>query len=149
VAFLNALGATGSDFVAIDGLDRDAGCFEAHTDPVCQRDGRFYLDETNTTQPNYNEFLAMVKEISAGTGKPMLWWQIPFGVPSNTPGGTAGHYRDNHVHYLFGHIPDFIAAGFAGATFGTGAANQTTIATDGGQFQAAVAAYHAHPVPLP
>jgi hypothetical protein len=79
----------------------------------------------------------------------MLWWQIPFGVPSNTPGGTADHYRDNHVHYLFGHIADFIAAGFAGATFGAGASHQTSITTDGGQFKTAVAAYFANPVPLP
>ena len=79
----------------------------------------------------------------------MLWWQVPFGVPSNTPGGTAGHYRDNRVKYLFGHIPDFIAAGFAGAVFGAGAANQTTIESDGGQFKNAMAGYVANPVPLP
>ena len=84
-----------------------------------------------------------------GLGKPMLWWQIPFGVPSNTPGGTPGHYRDNRVRYLFGHVQEFIDAGFAGAAFGTGAANQTDITTDGGQFRNAVTAYFARPVPLP
>jgi hypothetical protein len=148
-AFLKAIGSDGADFLAIDGLDRDAGCFEAHTDPNCQRGGKFYLDETNTTHPNYSDLLATVKTISDGTGKPILMWQIPFGVPSDTPGGTAGHYRDNHVHYIFGHIPDFIAAGFAGAAFGAGAANQTGTKTDGDQFKNAVTGYSAHPVPLP
>jgi hypothetical protein len=148
-AFLNAIGAKSSDFVATDGLDRDAGCFEAHIDPNCQRGGKFYLDETNATSPNFKEHLAFVKVITEATGRPMLWWQVPFGVPSATPGGTPGHYRDNRVHYMFSHIEEFIAAGFAGAAFGAGAANQTFITTDGGQFKNAVTGYFAKPVPLP
>jgi hypothetical protein len=149
VAFMAAVGAKGGDFVATDALDRDAGCFEAGTDPNCKRGGQFYWDETNTTSPNFHEHLAWVKTITSGLGKPMLWWQVPFGVPSNMAGGTAGHYRDNRVHYLFGHIQEFIDAGFAGAAFGTGAGNQTYITTDGGQFKNAVTNYYAHPVPLP
>jgi hypothetical protein len=135
--------------VATDALDRDAGCFEAKTDPNCQRGGTFYWDETNTTSPNFHEHLAWVKTITTGLEKPMMWWQVPFGVPNNTPGGSARHYRDNRVHYLFGHIQEFIAAGFAGAAFGVGAGNQTDIFTDGGQFRNAVNGYFAHPVPLP
>jgi hypothetical protein len=149
VSFMSAIGAGSADFVATDALDRDAGCFEAKMDPNCQRGGTFYWDETNTTHPNFHDHQAFVKTITTGLGKPMLWWQIPFGVPSNTPGGTARHYRDNRVHYLFGHIQEFIDAGFAGAAFGTGAGNQTDITTDGGQFRTAVTAYFAHPVPLP
>jgi hypothetical protein len=149
VAFLNALGAGSSDFVATDALDRDAGCFEARVDPNCQRQGKFYWDESNATSPNFNEHLGFVKTITDGLKKPMLWWQVPFGVPSTTPGGTAKHYRDNRVRYLFSHIPDFIAAGFVGAAFGTGAQNQTYIDSDGDQFKNAVTAYFAKPVPLP
>jgi hypothetical protein len=78
----------------------------------------------------------------------MLWWQLPLGVPSDTPGGTSGHYRDNRVHYLFNHIDEFIAAGGVGAAFGVGAGNQTTIDTDGDQFKNAVTKYFASPTSL-
>ncbi len=79
----------------------------------------------------------------------MLWWQTPFGVPSTTPGGTSGHYRDNRVKYIFSHIEEFIAAGGLGAAFGTGASNQTYIDSDGDQFKTAVTKYFQAPVPLP
>jgi hypothetical protein len=149
VSFLKAIGAGSADFVSTDALDRDAGCFEAKVDPNCQRGGTFYWDDKNVTHPNFHDHLAFVKTITDGLGVPMLWWQVPLGVPSNTPGGTPGHYRDNRVKYLFEHIPEFIEAGFAGAAFGVGAGNQTDINTDGGQFKNAVTAYVAKPVPLP
>ncbi len=73
---------------------------------------------------------------------------MPFGVPSDTPGGTAGHYRDNRVRYLFNHVDEFAAIGGLGATFGVGAGNQTYITTDGDQFRQAVANYFGGPFPL-
>jgi len=150
VQFLTSVGAAEGDYIGMDILDRDAGCFEAHTDPNCQRnDGPWYWDETNQTSPNFHEYLAYSKTIGDGLGKPIIWWQIPFGVPSNTEGGTAGRYRDNRVHYMFSHIQEFIDAGGAGAAFGVGAGNQTYIDTDGGQFRNAVTAYFAAPVALP
>lgn len=147
--FLNKLGVAEADLVIIDILDRDAGCFEDGKLPQCQRGGSFYLDETNKTSPNYAEELDFAKQVSTTTGKPILWWQLPLGVPSATPGGTPGHFRDNKVHYVFSHIQEFIDAGGVGATFGTGSSDQTTVATDGGQMKAAVAAYTAAPVALP
>ena len=148
-AFLKACGAGDTDVVFADLLDRDAGCFEAHTDPNCQRGGAFYWDENNQTSPNFHEYLAWSKGISSGVGLPLIWWQIPLGVPSTTPGGSAGHYRDNRVHYIFSHIHEFIDAGGVAAAFGTGAERQTFIDTDGGQFKNAVTAYLAKPVALP
>ncbi len=150
VAFLSKIGASDADFVTTDMLDRDAGCFEAHTDPNCQRnDGPWYWDETNATSPNFHDNLAWVKKITDGLGKPMFWWQVPFGVPSTTKGGTASHYRDNRVHYIFSHVSEFIAAGGVGALFGTGAGNQTDWTTDSGQFKTAATAYFLAPVALP
>ena len=99
-SFLVKVGAAEADIITTDTLDRDAGCFEAHTDPNCQRSGTFYWDETNQTSPNFHDHLAWVKQMVQGVGKPMLWWQTPFGVPSTTPGGTSGKYRDNRVHYI-------------------------------------------------
>lgn len=147
--FLKKVGADQADVVFADMLDRDAGCFEAGNDPVCMRAGSFYWDETNATSPNFHEYLAWAKGITSGLGRPMIWWQVPFGVPSTTAGGTMGHYRDNRVHYLFSHVQEFVDAGGLGATFGVGAEHQTFIDTDGGQFKTAVAAYYASPVALP
>ncbi|HKY38953.1 MAG TPA: hypothetical protein VJN18_23605 [Polyangiaceae bacterium] len=147
--FLNALGAPESDVVIIDILDRDAGCFEEGTLPQCMRGGTFYLDESNETSPNYAEKLAFARQVHEVTEKPILWWQLPFGVPSETPGGTPGHFRDNKVRYLFSHVQEFVDAGGVGAAFGTGAGDQTFIDTDGDQFKDAVTAYYANPVPLP
>ncbi len=149
-AWMKAVGAGAGDFVATDLLDRDAGCFEAHTDPNCMRGGTtgWYWDETNTTSPNFHEFLAYTSTLHDGVGLPMMWWQIPFGVPSTTPGGTAGHYRDNRVHYIFAHTDELVAAGLVGAAFGTGAGNQTYIDSDGGEFEDAVSGYFASPTAL-
>jgi hypothetical protein len=149
-AYLVRIGAGQADFLTTDTLDRDAGCFEAHVDPGCQRnDGPWYWDETNRTSPNFHEHLAWVKAVTDGVGKPMLWWQTPFGVPSATPGGSPGNYRDNRVKYVFEHTAEFVAAGGLGVLFGTGAGNQTYITSDGGQFKNAVTKYFASPVPLP
>ncbi len=150
VAFLNRVGANESDLLVLETLDRDAGCFEAHVDPNCQRtDGPWYWDESNQSSPNFRQHLQYATALNAGIGKPLLWWQTPFGVPSSTPGGSAGHYRDNRVRYLFSHIDEFVAAGGLGATFGTGAGNQTYITTDGDQFKRAVASYFGNPTLLP
>jgi hypothetical protein len=150
IAFLNGIGAGDSDLLVLDMLDRDAGCFEAHVDPACQRsDGPWYWDETNQTSPNFHEHLDYANALYQGIGKPLLWWQLPFGVPSDTPGGTAGHYRDNRVRYIFNHVDEFVAAGGLGAAFGTGASNQTYITTDDGQFRQAVSNYFASPTALP
>ena len=148
-AFLNAVGGSETDIIVIDMLDRDAGCFEAATLPQCQRGGEFYWDETNQTSPNFHEHLAWATEVSDVMQKPILWWQLPFGVPSDTPGGSPGNYRDNRVKYIFEHVQEFVDAGGLGACFGTGAGNQTYITSDGGQFRDAVTGYYKSPVPLP
>jgi hypothetical protein len=113
------------------------------------RGGEFYLDESNETSPNFADKLEFAKQVHDTTEKPIVWWQLPFGVPSDTPGGTEGKYRDNKVRYLFSHVQEFVDAGGVGAAFGAGAEGQTTPATDGGQFEKAVQAYYASPVPLP
>ncbi len=150
VRFLRAVGADQADLIVTDMTDRDAGCWERGTDPECQGPSLngHYLDETNRTSPNFHEVLAWAKEIHDGLGLPVLWWQVPLGVPSQRAAGRMDHYRDNHVHYMFGHIDELIDAGGVGAVFGTKVPHQTTIATDGGQFKAAVAQYFQSPVPL-
>jgi len=69
-------------------------------------------------------------------------------VPSTSAGGTANQYRDNRVHYIFSHVREFIDAGGVGACFGAGAGGQTTVATDGGQFERALVTYNQSPEAL-
>lgn len=146
-AYLAKIGGADADITVVETLDRDAGCFEAGVDPVCKRSGQFYWDETNTAHPNFHDHLAWAKTVGEATGKPLLWWQMPLGVPSGSAGSSL-HYRDNRVKYLFAHPEEFVAAGGIGAVFGTGAQNQTTAVSDGGQFKSAVASYAANPAAL-
>lgn len=148
-AFLTRCGAREADFIVVETLDRDAGCFEAGGDPYCTRsDGPLYWDETNRTSPNFAEHFAWVRTIHERLGLPVLWWQMPLGVPSDVPGGTPKRYRDNRVKYFSEHALDFEAAGGFGVLFGVGAPNQTDLTTDGGQFARAVTEYYRNPVPI-
>ena len=146
--FLGQCGALDADFIVVDPLDRDAGCFEAG-DTYCERTGvNVYWDETNQRSPTFHEHFDWARTIHERLGLPVLWWQIPLGVPSDIPGGTPKHYRDNRVHYFFEHPNELEEAGGFGMAFGVGAPNQTDITTDGGQFARAVSRYYESPLPL-
>jgi hypothetical protein len=151
--FLLAVGGDQTDFVSVETLDRDAGFWETYGGgTMCSTTngprGAVYWDETNTSLPNFSQHLRWVTALTARLQRPAIEWQTPLGVPSTTCGGTNERYRDNRVHYFFGHIPELIDAGLAGMTFGTGAGAQTHLGTDGGQFKAAAIAYKAAPVAL-
>lgn len=151
--FLNSIGAADTDFVSVETLDRDAGFWETNGGgSTCSvtggSRGAVYWDETNTSVPNFSQHLRWVKALTERLQRPALEWQTPLGLPSTTCGGTNEHYRDNRVHYFFGHVSELIDAGIAGMTFGTGAGAQTNLATDGGQFKAAATAYKAAPVAM-
>ena len=140
-AYLSTVGADASDLMIVETLDRDAGCFEAATDPLCRRAGSFYWNDSD-----FRAHLAWAKTIHEQTGKALLWWQMPLGTPSSKAGGAAGRYRDNRVAWLFAHPEEFAAAGGVGAVFGTGAPNQTTVKSDGNQFKNAVTQYYQQPL---
>jgi hypothetical protein len=152
VTFMQAIGAQHADFIIMETLDRDAGCFEVSPQPSdCVRGGGpWYWDETNQTTPNFSQHLASVQQYHAGLGElPVIWWQTPMGAPSSTPGGTASHYRDDREDYFLKHPSQLTAVGGLGVVFSPGDANQTTITTDGGQFQTLSGAYLNAPAPLP
>ena len=89
--------------MVLETLDRDAGCFEAAIDPNCQRGGGpWYWDESNATSPNFREHLEWARAIHEGTGRPLLWWQMPFGVPSDVPGVDVGKKRRDEVRFTVG-----------------------------------------------
>jgi Calx-beta domain len=152
VAFMNAVGAQKADFIVEQTLDRDAGCFEAIPQPsYCARSATgLYWDETNQTHPNFQDHLAEAQAYHSGIGNlPIIWWQTPLGVPSATPGGTDSHYRDNRVHYFLTHPAELTAVGGLGVVFSGGASHQTSITTDGGQFQTLTGEYLMTPAVLP
>jgi hypothetical protein len=152
VTFMHAIGAQQADFIVMETLDRDAGCFEVSPQPSdCQRSGSgWYWDESNQTSPNFTEHLATVQQFHAGLGElPVVWWQTPMGVPSSVPGGTPGHYRDNREHYFLTNPSQLTAVGGLAVVFSAGDGMQTTLSTDGGQFQALSGTYLNAPTPLP
>lgn len=151
VAFMNKAGANQADFVVMQTSDRDAGCFELQTVAECVRVGSgWYWDETNLTHPNFQDHLQQALAFHQGIGGlPLIWWQTPLGVPSATPGGTSGQWRDNRVQYFLTHPAELTAVGGLGVVFSPGGSTQTTILTDGGQFQRLSQAYYASPAALP
>jgi hypothetical protein len=152
LAWMTAMGAQNTDFIVEQTLDRDAGCYEVVPQPAaCTYAGSgWYWDETNTTHPNFQDYLTKVGADQAGLGNlPVIWWQTPEGVPSTTPGGTAHHYRDNRVHYFLNHPAQLTAVGGLAVVFGDGENSQTNISTDGGQMATLDAAYQAAPALLP
>lgn len=122
--FLKTMGADRTDFITLETTDRDAGFQES------QGQKNVYW-----APKDFENHLTWVGYISERLQKPVLWWQMPFGVPSDTPGGTPGHYRDNRLPTFYGMIPRLIGLGGFGMVFGAGAEGQTTADTDGGQFK--------------
>lgn len=143
------LGFTQGDLFVIDGLDRDAGCYEvgysAAGETVCSKSPNAYWDETNVKLPNFKQFFTWAKTISTELDMPFLIWQIPFGEPSATP-GTPGKWRDNRTKYFFEHTNEIVDAGGVGAVWGSGAPGQTPMSNG---YKNGVKAYFAKPFALP
>ena len=142
-AFALKAGLQRGDFLVMQTLDRDAGCFEAQG-PNCSRAGTgWYWDDAA-----YAAHLALARTWHDATGLPLVWWQTPMGVPASTPGGND-HWRDNRMQYFLTRPQDLVSVGGLGVVFGLGASGQTSIDTDGGQYKRLSEAYLAAPVPLP
>lgn len=143
-SFMRAVGAQAADFVAVETLDRDAGCFEAQA-AGCTRSGSGWYWDDNA----FHTHLADAKTMHDTIGLPLVWWQTPMGVPSSAPGGSNGHWRDNRMQYFLTHPAEMTAAGGLGVVFSWGASGQTSIDTDGGQYKRLSEAYLASPTTLP
>jgi hypothetical protein len=151
--FMAKLGADKADFIVAQTSDRDAGCFEVESPvPECagRGNGPFYWDENNVATPNYSQSLAQWSTVRSLVGNlPILFWQTPMGVPSATPGGSPGHYRDNHVHYMLTNPRQYTAIGVFAIVFSGGGSTSANITTDGGQFARLFQAYLTNPAPFP
>lgn len=144
-AQMRAAGAHQADFIVAQTTDRDAGCREVPSPPAeCTgRSGPFYWDASNIASPNFHESQRQISDYRAalGNGLPILWWQTPMGVPSDTPGGTDLHYRDNHVDYMLRNAQEYGDTHTFAIVFSPGGSVQTSISTDGGQFARLSAQY--------
>jgi hypothetical protein len=156
VAFMNQVGAARADFIVMQTLDRDAGCFESKPQPAYCTDptgSGWYWDATNATRPNFTDHLAFAKALHDGIGGlPLIWWQTPMGVPSQALGGATGStgaWRDNRAQYFLTHPAELVAAGGLAVVFGHGEAHQTSLDNDGGQYGRLSRAYLASPAALP
>lgn len=143
-AFMQAAGLHHGDFLAMQTLDRDAGCFEAKATSCVRAGSGWYWDDAA-----FAAHLALARAWHESTGLPLIWWQTPMGVPSPLPGGTSAHWRDNRAVYFLTRARDVVAAGGLGVVFSAGATGQTTIDTDAGQYKRLSEAYLAGPAPLP
>jgi hypothetical protein len=154
VAYMLKVGASKADFVIMQTLDRDAGCYEAFfgsESAACDRlpGTKFYLDASNLTSPNFTEEFTFARKLHEGLGLPLLWWQTPLGVPSATAGGTRNAFRDNRAEYFLTRSAELVAAGSMGVVFSPGHDTQTNINTDGGQFKRLSTQYLVAPTALP
>jgi hypothetical protein len=149
VAFNNEIGAGNADFIILQTLDGDAGCYEEQA-YQCQRAGSgWYWDESNQSHPNFNDYFATVNQYQQGIGGgrlPVLLWQNPEGVPSSSS-GYKDHFRDNREHYFLTHTSQVVASHIFAITFNAGS-NMTNVTTDGGQYQNLTNSYLGSPTPL-
>jgi len=105
-----------------DPLDRDAGQYKA------QFNQDRWWDRLNVKFPNFARWEQFLHATSvADQNRPVLLWQVPVGNQYFlSENNTDGHFQDNRVEYIFGHIPELIQAGIIGALLGPGNAGNTS-----------------------
>jgi hypothetical protein len=116
-AFYNSLQA-GFDVVFADPSDRDAAFKQAHygMGPEAWWDAS-----------DYARYALFLTRVSAGTGKRIVLWQIPFGnTKMRAMNNTWNHYQDNQVEWLLddpgrAHLQAYVQAGVIALLFGRGA----------------------------
>jgi hypothetical protein len=139
-AFLDSAGAASSDFVVVDIADRDAGWRDAQ--------GQHTWINVTSTLPSYAQAFAWSRAVADGTGKSLLWWQVPVGNMSLP--NTINRWKDNKVDYFFDHPDLVVGSGAVGMAFGAGEGAQTTPETDGGHlWSRAASLYSIGGQPLP
>lgn len=134
-AYLLALGADETDFVAVEMSDRDAGF-----------DNRGWPME-GTGPRTFDNALRWAQALSGELSLPYLWWQVPAGHPEGD--NTPGNYADNRVRWVLSHPERVADAGALGVVFGPGEADMTDPNSDISRFRAAMDVYRMRdPVPL-
>lgn len=153
IAFLRSMGVGNGDFLVVQTLDRDVGCFEIQDAAGECNNGR---TATYWGDADFQSYIASMQGYHQAFNLPLVWWQTPMGVPGTTPGrnpNAPSGYRDNRSHYFFGNVAQLVNAGGLAAIFGQGQSQQADISTDilpGGahQFKTNLQQYVTAPVPI-
>lgn len=132
--FLQAAGAGGSDFVAVDASDRDAAWYQAQGQGTTH-----FWDTTNASLPSFHQAFTWAGALAEALGVPIAYWQVPVGNPAQN--NTNNHWKDNRVDYFFAHPAELAGAHVAAMLFGAGDGNQTTPESDGGNLLTKANAY--------
>jgi len=99
VRYLKLLGSDETDFLVLEALDRDAGCYQVYQGPrgnVHQcgwPDTSHWWDDTNQELPNFHQHFEWAQALRAAVGKPLVWWQLPLGN-ENSPNWFYGQQSD-------------------------------------------------------
>jgi hypothetical protein len=119
-AFLGGVGP--HDLLFNSPLDRDAGQYQ-----VVYGQNRWW-DRLNVSYPNFHRWEQYLQATSAAdANRSVLLWQVPVGNQYfDTDNNSNGHYQDNRPEYIFGHVPELIAANIIGAVFAPGNAGSTS-----------------------
>jgi len=134
-----ALGQQAGQFAALSGaapIADGVSTYDMLFNDVSNKDAAYYTyvlhkprfwDQNNVLFPNFHQWEAYVKAATTVAGKKAIVWQVPIGnqlylAENNTP----GHYQDNRVQYIFGHISELAANGIVGALFGSTLSDATT-----------------------
>jgi hypothetical protein len=133
-SWLRAAGAYDGDLLVGDMSDRDADWYR-----LVRGDPSHWWDETGATVPSFARVFTWAGAAAEAAGRPLLWWQTPVG--NSLQDDTSGHWKDNRVEYLLGHMPEVAAAHGLGVAFGAGEGTQTSPDSDGGLLAARAGAY--------
>lgn len=107
----NPAGVSSWDVLSNDVADHDAG----------QTGGHAWWDRYNRSFPNFARYLRYISALSQDTHRRVVLWQVPMGNQYfDTMNNTAGHYQDNRVEYILGHVSSFARAGLIAVLFGPG-----------------------------
>jgi len=134
-AFMAETGAADADLLFVETLDRDAGCFEVQAEGCTRDDGPWYWPVSEKGTPDFDAYLDDMAVLGDGVDLPLVFWQMPMGVPSEAAGGQPGQYRDTRVKHFFETPEAYAAAGGVAVLFGPGWTGQTDLSSDGGQFE--------------
>ena len=148
--FLATVAGGQADFVATDILDRDAGCFEAKPSAtIAVVEARPAGIGTRRTRRARTPRVPVVgKGTAQGDGDPHPVVADADGRAQHVAGRHRQSVSRQPRSLYLPHVREFIDAGGVGACFGAGAGGQTTVATDGGQFERALVTYNQSPEAL-
>lgn len=129
VAWYNKLLGSGSDrgdFIGVEKNGYSAGKWKSQ-------------DATNTKwywgDSEMKNYLSWSSTIGKGLNLPVLGWQISIGhmgLPNKAYDGTNTNnaYEDTFFPYFFGHVQEFMSAGFVGFLVGKGLADDTDFSNE-------------------